>query len=71
MPRLGCQVAGQMGERGSGELGVDGATRLDVGDVVIPACRARESARPGQPPIVLLLDAQDRVRQTVRAVDGA
>jgi len=61
------------GARGSGELCINGAAAklVNVGDLVILACYAETSTRPTTAPIVVLVDEQNRVRQTVRSHDDA
>jgi aspartate 1-decarboxylase len=61
------------GTRGSGEVGINGAAArlVHVGDLVILACYAQTRTRPTTTPIVVLVDAQNRVRETVRTADGA
>lgn len=57
------------GARGTGELCVNGAAAklVNVDDLVILVCYGVVSARPTAPPIVVLVDEQNRVRQTVHS----
>lgn len=57
------------GARGSGELCVNGAAArlVDRGDLVILACYQQVETRPAEPPVVVLVDDANRVREVVAA----
>jgi aspartate 1-decarboxylase len=59
--------------RGSGEVSMNGAAAklVNVGDLVILCCYGQVTARPTAPPIVVLVDAQNRVREAADSPHGA
>lgn len=61
------------GARGTGELCINGAAArlVNVGDLVILCCYGEVTARPTTPPLIVLVDAQNRVRESAGSPRGA
>ena len=61
------------GARGSGELCINGAAAklVNVGDLVILCCYGQVSTPPATPPIIVLVDERNRVREPAPTPRGA